>query len=435
VARLSCRRLLVARGWPRRQVLAVTLRFGLVHVVHVGRRPRSAVVVTREMVALATIPGSGFKVRRRSRIKRTTAWTRSAEMLTMEPFNQNVRVDTRRTYTAISDSRGLRLDVWPFALSAHQRPTTPGDKLVAFWADGRECSVGCGAPGAAPGWPIRPFHKEHTIRSALNELRPSGFHVAVDIDARNFQPVYAIQSGYAHIRYPGTGDVNVDVGRFYYWHITPTVHEGQYVRAYKTVLGKVIYGFKHVAFSEIGPQGQYLNPLRPGASLLPYTDTEPPVIGIPRVFSDGRVIVGAFDPQSHIDYHSSYGTPVLAPAALAWRLYNAHNHAVTGLQWALRGSQLYPPSLIPRVFAPGAKNPGFDCFYKRRVCIPKWVYWLAGGLTERLPIGGLPRGRYRLTVYAWDWKGNTSALDYWIKVPFAGPKAPSGRPVARFDYQ
>ena len=38
----------------------------------------------------------------------------------------------------------------------------------------------------------------------------TNFHVAVDIQARDFQPVYAIQSGYASIRYPGTGDVNVD---------------------------------------------------------------------------------------------------------------------------------------------------------------------------------------------------------------------------------
>jgi hypothetical protein len=260
--------------------------------------------------------------------------------------------------------------------------------------------------------------------------------VALDIDARNFQPVYAIQSGYAHIRYPGTPDVNVDVGSFYYWHVTPAVHDGQYVTAYKTVLGKILYGFKHVAFSEIGPQGQYLNPLRPGASLLPYTDTEPPIIGIPQIYSDGRVIVGAFDPQSHIDYHSTYETPVLAPAALAWRLYNSANRAVTGLQWALRGSQVYPPGLVPRVFAPGAKNPGFGCFYAHRICIPNWVYWLAGGMTERLPLSSLASGRYRLTVYAWDWAGNTSALDYWIRIPLAGPRltAPSGRPTANFDY-
>jgi len=47
----------------------------------------------------------------------------------------------------------------------------------------------------------------------------------------------------------------------------------------------------------------------------------------------------------------------------------------------------------------------------RRRCIPNWVYWLAGGLTQPLPLSSLQPGRYRLTVYAWDWTGNTSALD------------------------
>jgi len=61
----------------------------------------------------------------------------------------------------------------------------------------------------------------------------------VDIEANNFGPVYAIQSGRASIRYPGTGDVNVDVGRFFYWHINPAVRSGQWVTAYKTVIGQV----------------------------------------------------------------------------------------------------------------------------------------------------------------------------------------------------
>ena len=68
------------------------------------------------------------------------------------------------------------------------------------------------------------------------------------------------------------------------------------------------------------------------------------------------------------------------------------------------------------IFAPGAANPGFACFYTQLRCIPNWVYNLAGGLTEPLPLAGL-RGRYRLTVYAWDFKGNESALDDWITLP------------------
>jgi hypothetical protein len=249
--------------------------------------------------------------------------------------------------------------------------------------------------------------------------------------------VYAIQSGYAHIRYPGSGDVNVDVGNFYYWHITPTVANGQYVVAYKTVIGRVLYGFYHLAVSE-GSTTDYLNPLRPGGSLRPYADTEAPIIGIPRIFSDGRVIVGSFDPQSFVATGFHFETPVLAPSSLAWRLYDTHGRGLTGLEWAMRGSQNYPPYLKPVIFAPGASNPGFECFFARRRCIPNWVYWLAGGLTPALPLGSLSPGRYRLTVYAWDWAGNTSALDYWIRLPLgsaaSSPSAEIGPLSPNFDY-
>ena len=62
--------------------------------------------------------------------------------------------------------------------------------------------------------------------------------------------------------------MNVDVGRFYYWHIAPTVANGQYVVAYKTVIGHVLNGFGHVALSE-GTTSDYLNPLRPGRQPAP----------------------------------------------------------------------------------------------------------------------------------------------------------------------
>jgi hypothetical protein len=311
----------------------------------------------------------------------------------------------------------LRLDIWPFSISPLQRAAKPSDRLVPFWTDGHACSTGCTAQ-AVPAWPLRPFHQQHAIRAGINELRPANFHVGVDIEANDFQPVYAIQSGYASTNPTGSyGDYKVAVGSFTYWHIVPTVSNGQYVTAFKTKLGAVEHGFGHIAFEE-GTDNNYLNPLRPGGSLRPYTDTEPPIIGIPRIFLDGRVIVGAFDPQSFIQ-KESYETPVLAPAALAWRLYTAAGRPLTGLQWALRGSGYLSPSLKPVIFAPGASNPGFHCFYTELRCIPNWVYNLAGGLTPPLPLGALPRGRYRLAVYAWDWAGNQSVLDHWINLPLA----------------
>jgi hypothetical protein len=40
-----------------------------------------------------------------------------------------------------------------------------------------------------------------------------------------------------------------------------------------------------------------------------------------------------------------------------------------------------------------------------------------------------------LTVYAWDWANNTSALDYRFNVPLAGAAAaPTGPLQPRFEY-
>ena len=87
------------------------------------------------------------------------------------------------------------------------------------------------------------------------------------------------------------------------------------------------------------------------------------------------------------------------------------------------------------VYAPGAANPGYGCFAYRHRCIPRWTYWLAGGLTETLPVDVLQRGRYRLSVYAWDWAGNTAALDDWIDLPLGrGARAPAGPVVAASEY-
>lgn len=188
---------------------------------------------------------------------------------------------------------------------------------------------------------MQPFHWQHAIRSTINELRPANFHVAVDIEAQDFQPIYAIQSGHASASASGYGDYKVTVGPFTYYHVVPSVATGQYVQTYETVIGNVEHGFGHIAFEERG-NGVYLNPLRPGGPLRPYVDTEPPIIGRPQVFADGRVVVGAFAPQSYAQ-RESYETPVLAPAALAWRLYDANGRAVTGLNWALRTTGYLSP--------------------------------------------------------------------------------------------
>ena len=409
-ATLDCDSLLVSRDAPPARTLALTLHAGEVGV----QAPTApAVVVTPEALTVAPHAATSFVVSR-PLPGRTRVVPRDQPIELAGLAAQGLRLTVRPTQKGLMDSAGLRLDTYPFAISTDQRAARPSDGLVPFWADGRRCSVGCRAPGAIPGWPLSPFHRQHALRSALNELRPANFHVALDIQARGHQRVYAMSSGPAHVIQASGPDERVQVGHFVYWHIDRTVHEGQPVRAYRTPLGRVKGGFGHVALSEVVGSA-YINPLRPGGrNLSPWSDTEPPVIGKPRVLADGRAIVDAFDPQSFVAVTSRYETPVLAPAALAWRLFDASGHSLTPLEWALRGSQNLPANLRPQVFAPGATNPGFWCFVRHRVCRPTWRYWLAGGLTRRLPLATLGPGLYRLSVYAWDWAGNTSARDLWF---------------------
>ena len=303
-------------------------------------------------------------------------------------------------------------DVYPFLPHGHQRPATAADALPLLFADGLRCSVACRPIGAISGWPLRPFHRQHALRAALNELRDQSLHKGLDIQARDGARVYPMQPGRAHIIQSVGADSRVQVGNFIYWHVIPRVREGALVRPYRTVVGVLKpHAFGHLHLSEVDAAGAYLNPLRPGGRVLtPWVDTERPVIGRPRFRPDGTVLVRAFDPQSfHV--HTTYETPVLAPAGLAYRVFDRRGRPVTTLHWALRGTHLLPYGLTRRIYEPEARQPGFSCFATRAICKPNWDYNLAGGLAPRLTGLFLPAGRYRLSIYAWDWAGNITARD------------------------
>jgi hypothetical protein len=288
-----------------------------------------------------------------------------------------------------------------------------------MYADARLCSVGCRPYGAEAGWPLAPFHAEHPIRAGLNELRPGSLHVGVDIQARDREAVYAVQRGVARILAAKGPNARVQVGRYVYWHIVPAVRNGQLIRPFQTVLGKVMAGYGHMAFSELGARGEYVNPLRPqGAVLEPFRDVAPPVIGATALAADGEVVVGAYDPQSFVR-RTTYTTPVLAPAALAFRLYELGGTPVTALEWAFRGTHLLQYASRRLIYAPGAHAPGYACFATRSACVPEWTYRVAGGLAPALP-RSLPPGRYRLTIYAWDWADNATALDRTVTLASSG---------------
>jgi hypothetical protein len=306
-----------------------------------------------------------------------------------------------------ADARSAAPRTWPFAAPGELRSVKTRDALPRLYDDGQACSTGCRAPGASPGWPVRPFHRPHLLRAGLNELRPRNFHLGVDILARDGTPVYALQGGPAHVLESRGPNARVRVGSFEYWHIRPQVREGQYVRPYADVVGTILRGAGHVHLSEL--RGDvYLNPLRPGGRVLaPWRDTARPVLGRPRFLRGGRVIIRAFDPVIGRGRRASR-TPVLGLAGLAYRLYDERGRRGP-LQWAFRGTQHLPAGLRRSVYAPGSRPSYAKCAAARHPCRPNWVYRLAGGLAP--PLDVRPRRAYRLTAYAYDWAGHRSALD------------------------
>jgi hypothetical protein len=296
-----------------------------------------------------------------------------------------------------------------------------------MYADGSGCSIGCRPYGAIDGWPLVPFDAQHPVRAGLNELRPKSLHVGVDIQAPDGTKVYAVQPGYARILQSSGPDARVQVGNYIYWHINPLVEPAQFVTPFKTVLGSVMNGYGHIAFSELGALGQYVNPLRPfGGVLRPFVDRARPVIGAPAVASDGQVVVAAYDPQTFIR-RTTYITPVLAPAGVAYRLSDHRGVAITPLEWSLRGTHLVQYGARELIYAPDARAPGFGCFASRSLCVPRWSYRVAGGLAPPLP-RDLPPGRYRLSIYAWDWADNETARDVNLTLTADGWKAVGGFP-------
>jgi len=306
----------------------------------------------------------------------------------------------------------------PFPRPPANRPVRSAE-VPSLYDDGLVCSTGCRPYGAEIGWPLAPFHEQHPIRAGLNELRPGSLHVGVDIQARDGDAVYAVQPGIAQVLTASGPNARVQVGNYIYWHINPKVQTGELVKPFDTVLGTVMSGYGHIAFSELGAAGEYVNPLRPGGSVLePYVDRMAPVIGAPAVSAGGQVIVGAYSPQSFVR-RTTYVTPVLAPAALAYRLYDRHGTPLTPLEWAFRGTHLLPWAERWLIYAPGAGAPGYGCFATQVHCVPNWVYRAAGGLAPPLPYGLAP-GRYRLTIYAWSWADNKTALDTTVTMTADG---------------
>ncbi len=197
-------------------------------------------------------------------------------------------------------------------------------------------------------WPVRPFDKPHPVRANFGDPRtifstplfPNGmlgagsftFHNGIDISAPDGTPVYPVASGIARLVNGATVAVTTNDGRaFQYYHVTPTVLDGDLVTARKTILGFILRGAGHVHLSEFAG-GRVINPLARG-HLKPYIDTLHPRVASIQFRQEGTlreleplgicgrvsIVAEAYDtPQLKIP-GSFVGFPV-TPAYVSWSL-------------------------------------------------------------------------------------------------------------------
>ena len=278
------------------------------------------------------------------------------------------------------------------------------------------------ADGSTYGWPVKPFFGQHPVRGSFGDPRILGkshsFHFGVDVSCPNGTPVYATVSGCAYV-YPGhpeTVSVKADDGvrTFGYWHIRPSIRNGQRVTAYRTVIGTVLAPWEHVHFAE-QRKGVYVNPLRAGG-MGPYRDTTVPMV---RSFTvetgstarrattaHGRVdlVVEAYD-RTPISISGPWHDKPLSPARLEWRLVG-RDGAVKGWRTAVDFRMVYPPNeRWSETYASRTRQ-------NKKIWDARYRFYLVHDLNTRT----LADGRYRVEVRATDIRGNAGTETFTLTV-------------------
>jgi hypothetical protein len=269
------------------------------------------------------------------------------------------------------------------------------------------------------GWPLKPFDVQHPIRGGFGDPRTIAdasfgndavgtegdysFHNGIDIYARVGTPVYPVVSGVAHV--VGLDEVNVRAGlrSFRYQHIRSKVHNRQRVIAGVTVLGTVLFPFRHVHFTEIDRE-RVVNPL---THLRPYTDHTAPFVHWAAIGQHmGEVTMTAdVSDLPPLRVPGAWGGHPLAPAFVRASLTSPTGRVV----WHQTAADFRKTEPTDRhfwdVYAAGTYQnfPVFDHHY----------YWgMPGNYVFVLSHGTrLPDGRYTLHVVAQDLCGNVGTLN------------------------
>jgi hypothetical protein len=321
------------------------------------------------------------------------------------------------------------------------------------------------AGAAAYPWPVAPFKRQHPIRGNFGDPRTIfelgifqngvdgpgdfSFHNGVDISAPDDTPVYPVVTGVAHVVNNETITVRAGFTTFQYFHITPTVFEGETVVASRTVIGLVAQPYEHVHLSEIDGT-KIVNPLTTG-HLAPYADhTRPTVdevlfrnekgdrIGPVGVCGKISIAASAWDRPSIPVPGSFAGLPV-APALVTWQLFKLATPKLTRLTPRTPAADfrytLPINDLFWTVYARGtyqnAPRFGLQQFGE----MPgRFLYSLTPDLDTRT----LRNGVYALAVIATDMRGNNGGVTQRFAVfntasgcpagPVAGPPTPPRTP-------
>src|SRR4051794_20857161 len=265
------------------------------------------------------------------------------------------------------------------------------------------------------GWPVRPFHRQHPVRGFFGDPRiaegASGtthsFHFGIDISCPDGTAVYATMSG--EIVIEGTNPETVSIvgadGRttFSYWHVVPSVRNGEIAVAYGTLLGHVAKGWAHVHFAE-SIDGAYVNPLRRGA-LSPYADHTQPTLESLRLEHGGAVLkrVPAFGTVDLV-VEASDTTPIAIAAP--W-----HDKPVTPalIRWRIPGTSAWQTSIDVRRTIPSNTLYGRYFATWTRQNSPwgrtgRYRFFLAHDLDAAV----LSRCAATLEIQATDTRGNTT---------------------------
>jgi peptidase M23-like protein len=291
------------------------------------------------------------------------------------------------------------------------------------------------ADASAYPWPVKPFDRQHPIRANFGDPRTRfwntmltdglegpgmfQFHNGIDIAAPEGTPVYPVVSGTATLIDETAVLVRTkDHRKFQYFHIIPTVINGDHVVARRSVIGYVMGAFEHVHLTEIRGRKVW-NPVAEGG-IKPYRDRTVPQIDsiafrgtwslLPldtgHVCGPVSLVATAFDVPPLPVPGLFAGFPV-SPALASWRLERIGG-AVYVNELAAADFRTTLPSLTSfwNIYARGTFQNAPRFSNRQYFMAGRFVYNLAPFIDTRW----YPDGVYEVSVRVRDMRGNESEL-------------------------